>query len=298
MRDKYKNRAEILGVDVRCKETLDNFQKLDVINYGKTRRLIREFQPRWVLHLPAILSAAAEQDIKVAHQAVSVNVYSFYNMLRLAQEYGFRLFCPSSIAVFGLDRKQKANIPEDILVEPPYLYGITKHFNEKLGEYFSRKYGTDYRAIRLPGILASEASLGVGTTDYAISMIRLAANSGSGQFRCKLNPKTVLPMVHIEDCVEGIIKLMCTPRSSLSRCVYNINALSFDPQTLHTTIEKITGRHLTVTYDNRPDQRQAIADTWPHSLDDRNAQRDWGWTPKYCNLHKTIQSILHDLSSQ
>ena len=250
-------------------------------------------KPHWVFHLPAILSASAEATYSMGLRTLRVNVGSFVSVLRLAHQHQLRLFIPSTIAVFGSNTPRIA--PDTTMMHPSFLYGITKVYNELLGDYFHQRYGVDFRCIRLPGVISANASIGgAGTTDYAIHMLQTAI-LGSHHYNCYLKPNTTLPMVHIDDCIQGMIQLMGVDRNLLTRSVYNINSVSFDPTTLKAEIERQTGRPLIMHI--KPDHRQAIADSWPDALDDTNARRDWGWSPKH-NLSSMVASILTDLEKQ
>ncbi|PJF18066.1 hypothetical protein PSACC_02134 [Paramicrosporidium saccamoebae] len=242
--------ATVVGVDISATgpEHIGTFEQSDITIMKNAKKIIEDYKPEWVFHLPAILSGAAEKDWSAAVRTLKVNVDSFVHMLQLAQKYRFRLFCPSTIAAFGPDTPKTAS--DTTIMAPQFLYGTTK------------------------------------SIDYAIEMVRAAI---SGEYNCFLRADTTLPMVHIDDCIEGIIKLMSVPRERLTRSVYNIQAMSFNPGTLRAAIETATGKTMSVNY--KPDHRQAIADSWPHILDDSNARKDWEWSPKF-DLAATVQFIL------
>lgn len=288
------NQFKIVGADLASQSALlqsDSliYTSLDVTKWKDVSTVIKDHKPTWVFHMPAILSGAAEKGSLAMRRTLKVNVDSFVMMLKMAVRHQFRLFCPSTIAAFGPETPKTA--PNTTIMAPRFLYGVTKVYNELLGEYFHRRYNVDYRALRLPGIIGSTASAGTGTTDYAIEMMRAAAED-VGHYKCYLRPDTRLPMAHIDDCIDGMIGFMSSPRSNLTTSVYNIQGMSFTPNELHQAIKTLGGKELTVDY--VPDPRQAIADSWPDSMDDSLARRDWGWNPQH-DLLSTVQSIINEI---
>lgn len=249
------------------------------------QELVSRYKPDWVIHLAAFLSGAAENP-KSFDKAIQLNMLSVNNFLLLARKYHFGLFCPSSIAAFGQGTPKIA--PDDTVMRPEYLYGITKVYDELIGEYFHKRHRVDFRCLRLPGVIAPVSSTSQGTTDYAVDMLRAFALQ-QAEYKCYLEPHTRLPMIHIDDCVRGIFKFISTPRSSLTRSVYNIHSFSLTPAMLEQAATQITGHTIKVSHE--PDIRQGIADSWPDDLDDSTARRDWGWHPQL-DLRATISAVL------
>lgn len=261
---------------------------LDIAKKEQSTAFIRAHQPHWVIHLAAFLSCAAEDPANF-DSTIRLNLLCVNHLLQLARRHHFGLFCPSSIAVFN--RETASLALDDAPTRPAFLYGITKAYTELIGEYFHRRYGVDFRSLRLPGVIGPAASTSQGTTDYAVGMLRAFATR-EHEYTCPLGPTTRLPMIHIDDCVTGLVKFLSTPRSSLTRSVYNIHSFSLAPAELAHRLEQITGHRMNIIY--QPDRRQAIAASWPEQLDDSRAQKDWNWAPKV-DLNATIASVLSSL---
>ncbi|KAJ1993911.1 hypothetical protein H4R33_000482 [Dimargaris cristalligena] len=279
LRDRY-GVANVIASDVR-KPTADlpiahpegPFVYADVLNYPLLERIIVDFQIDWVVHYSALLSAVAEKN---PAQALSVNITGFQNVLELARVHKLRIFCPSTIGAFGPDTP-KQNTPDLTIMKPNTIYGITKVHCELLGEYYNEKFGVDFRSVRYPGILSYDTMPGGGTTDYAIDIFHQALRTNS--YNCFLKPDTYLPMMYITDCINGTVQLLEAPSTSLTQRVYNMGADSFCPADLATAIREQFSPDFQMNY--TPDTRQAIADSWPASLDDSRARTDWGWRPEF-----------------
>lgn len=260
------------------------FTTVDVTCPKQTSQIIQDTKPDWVIHLSAILSGAGEGDPEGAHR---VNVDGFMNMLRLAVQHHFRLLSPSSIAIFGPE-SGKERAPQSTITRPCSVYGITKLHNELMGEYYQRRFGVDFRSLRLPGVLSADSLAdSKGTTDYAVEMIRAAAQSRP--YTCFLLPETPLPMLHIEDCVGAMVGLLSAKEEVLTQRVYNLHSMTFTPAQLAKTIATQIDNPPKITY--QADFRQAIADSWPHSMDDSVARRDWKWNPRL-DLQATVGDLL------
>ncbi|KAJ1910421.1 hypothetical protein IWQ60_010664 [Tieghemiomyces parasiticus] len=249
------------------------FVYADVMNYPLLERIIVDFQIDWVVHYSAMLSAVAEKE---PARALNVNITGFQNVLELSRIHKLRLFCPSTIGAFG-PQTPKINTPDLTIMNPNTIYGITKVHMELLGEYYHEKFGVDFRSARYPGILSVDTMPGGGTTDYAIDIFHHALQTNS--YNCFLKPETRLPMMYISDCIEGTLQLMEAPVEKLTQRVYNMAADSFTPAELDVAIREHYAPDFQMNY--VPDSRQAIADSWPASLDDSLARRDWGWKPQY-----------------
>ncbi|HHX64186.1 MAG TPA: NAD-dependent epimerase/dehydratase family protein [Chloroflexi bacterium] len=250
------------------------FEFLDVTRIETVANVVEKYRIDTIYHMAAVLSAVGESRPNAAWH---VNVNGLRNILDIARDYRLsRVFCPSSIAVFGPSAPREAT-PQDTVLRPTTMYGITKVTGELLCEYYGRRYGVDVRGVRYPGIISSETLPGGGTTDYAVAIYYEAI--AHGHYTCFVRADTVLPMMYMPDCIKAAIMLMEADRSRLCRYAdYNVAALSFSAKELADEI----ARHLpgfTCTY--APDARQAIADSWPRSLDDCAARAEWGWAPDY-----------------
>ncbi len=251
------------------------FELLDVMDDKRLIHFVIRHKITQIYHLAAVLSGNAE---KLPMQAWHINMNSLLNVLDLAKEVEEikKVFWPSSIAVFG-PTTPKHNTPQLTVMEPNTVYGISKLAGERWIEYFYNRYGVDTRSIRYPGLISYKTEPGGGTTDYAVEIFYQAIKHG--HYECFLEKDTTLPMLFMSDAIEATVGLMEAPSDSLSiHTGYNIGGLSFNPADLAEEIRK----HLpdfTITY--KPDFRQAIAETWPESIDDSVARRDWGYNPHH-----------------
>lgn len=263
------------------------FELADVTKREELERLVRLHRIDTVYHLAALLSAKGEQE---PQRAWEVNIDGLRNVLELAREYGLRLFWPSSIAVFG-PATPRENAPQDTILCPTTIYGITKAAGEFLCEYYFRRFGVDVRGIRYPGIISSETLPGGGTTDYAVEIFYEAVKHG--HYTCFLRADTVLPMIFMPDAIRAALELMEAPLSQLRHHAnFNIAAMSFSAGELAAEIK----RHLPeFTCEFKPDFRQAIADSWPRTIDGSAARAEWGWQPRY-DLPTMVAEMLEKLS--
>ncbi len=251
------------------------FELLDVMDDKRLIHFAIRHKITQIYHLAAVLSGNAE---KLPMQAWHINMNSLLNVLDLAREVEDirKIFWPSSIAVFG-PTTPKHNTPQLTIMEPNTVYGISKLAGERWIEYFYNRYGVDTRSIRYPGLISYKTEPGGGTTDYAVEIFYQAIKHGS--YECFLDRDTTLPMLFMADAIEATVKLMESDASSLSlHTGYNIGGLSFNPAELAAEIQKYIPA-FTITY--KPDFRQAIAATWPASIDDSVARNDWGYAPEY-----------------
>ncbi|KAG8348959.1 L-threonine 3-dehydrogenase [Trypanosoma vivax] len=263
------------------------FEKLDCLDRTAFETLVRKFRPDWLYHLPAIMSVRGEAEPELA---LSVNTGTILHALNLSNAYNVRVCIPSTIAVFG-DKSGTDMVADDTVLNPSTLYGVTKLYMEQLGTWWARKYGVDFRTVRLPGIVAPSLP-GGGTTDYVIHMYHCAVVGK--KYTCPLLPDEALPMLYMTDALNSIIKLMEAPRNNLTRTVYNITGFSLTPAQLRCSIERHTGHPLDVEYVCGPEQQ--IARTWPNTLDDTNARRDWGHAEKF-DLDATTAEVLRLIPS-
>ncbi len=246
------------------------FEILDAMDYNALEDIVIRHEITDVYLLAAMLSATAE---KFPMRAWNLNMNSLFNVLNLAKEKKIsKVFWPSSIAVFGLTT-QKINTPQKTIMEPITVYGISKQAGERWCEYYFAKYGVDVRSIRYPGLISYKTLPGGGTTDYAVDIYHKALKHEA--YRCFLNAETTLPMMFIDDAIRATLNIMEAPKKAITiRSSYNLAGLSFNPKEIAESIEKYIP-DFTITYD--PDFRQEIADSWPQSIDDSSAQKDWGW---------------------
>lgn len=249
-------------------------EPLDVMHLSSVEQAVKSHHVDAIYHLAAILSAVGEANPDLAWD---VNVGGLKNILDVSARYKIeRVFWPSSIGVFGPDTR-KVRAPQWTSLNPTTMYGVTKVAGELLSEYYSLKHGLDVRSVRFPGLISSEAKPGGGTTDYAVEIFYSAIQTG--HYACFLRKDTTLPMMYMPDALRAAIELMESEaeRVKLHRG-YNVAAMSFSAGRLAAEIR----RHLpglSVMYS--PDSRQAIADSWPRSIDDSAARRDWGWEEEY-----------------
>ena len=257
-------------------------EQVDVLSRESIEKVIKKYDINEVYHMAAILSATGERNPQLAWK---VNMDGLYIVLELAREYGFRIFWPSSIAAFG-PNSPKVNTPQVTIMDPTTMYGITKYAGELLTRYYAYKFGVDVRGVRYPGIISSEALPGGGTTDYAVEIFYYALEGK--KYRCYLREDTMLPMMYMPDAVKAAIQLMNADRSKLTiMSGYNIAAFSFTPKQLELEIRKHIPE-FQVEY--VPDFRQKIADSWPKSLDDNVARKEWGWSPDW-----SFEAMVEDM---
>ncbi|MBC7093044.1 NAD-dependent epimerase/dehydratase family protein, partial [Candidatus Bipolaricaulota bacterium] len=262
------------------------FVALDVTDRAQVERVVREHEINVVYHLAAILSATGERDPQLAWR---INVEGLYNVLEVARTQGItQVFFPSSIAVFG-PKTPRDHTPQDTVLSPTTMYGVTKVAGELLCEYYARRYRLDVRGLRYPGIISSETPPGGGTTDYAVEMFYAAVKGEP--YTCFVHEDTVLPMMYMPDCLKATLMLMEADPARLRFRIYNVTGTSFSAAELAEEIKKrVPG--FRVEY--KPDFRQAIADSWPRSIDDSAAREDWGWRPRY-PLAAMVQDMLERL---
>ncbi|PHX74000.1 MAG: NAD-dependent epimerase [Chitinophagaceae bacterium] len=285
--------SQVIASDLREENDLlkgtGPYVSLDVMNKEMLHFQILRQNITQVYLLAAILSATAEKN---PHLAWHLNMQSLLNVLDIAKEEKLKkVYWPSSIAVFG-PTSPKVNCPQQTIIEPTTVYGISKYTGEFWCNYYFQRYGVDVRSLRYPGLVSYKSSPGGGTTDYAIEIFHAAKEKKS--YSCFLNSDTRLPMMYIEDAIRATIEMMESPADKIRvRTSYNIAAMSFTPAEIATEIQT----HIpdfTISY--APDYRQSIAESWPQSIDDAIAQDDWGWKPAF-NLASMTKDMLANLSS-
>jgi nucleoside-diphosphate-sugar epimerase len=266
------------------------FEFIDCTDIGTVRQVVKKHKVNVIYHLAALLSAVAEAKPQLAWD---VNVNGLYNVLEVAREYGCAVFTPSSIGVFGpgtpLDRT-----PQDTIQRPSTMYGVTKVAGELLCDYYHKRFGVDTRGLRYPGIISYETLPGGGTTDYAVQIFYEAIRHK--RYTCFLKAGTYLDMMYMPDAIKGAIQLMEADAKKLKhRNAFNVTAMSFAPEHLAAEIKKIIPE-FTMGYKIDP-LRQAIADSWPNSMDDGAARAQWGWDPEY-DLAAMTRDMIEKLSEK
>lgn len=282
----------VLSTDILPKEEINDpfYEQLDVMNDELIAQIIEKHKITVVYHLAAMLSATAE---KAPKKGWDLNMNSLLTFLELAKEKKIKqLFWPSSIAIFGPDTP-KNNTEQNALAIPTTVYGISKRAGEFWCNYYHEKYGVDVRSIRYPGLISWKTRPGGGTTDYAVDIYYQALETG--KYECFLSEDTALPMMYMDDAIRATIELMQADEEKISiRTSYNLNALSFTPKELAEVIKKQIPS-FEISY--QPDFRQAIADSWPASIDDTLAQKDWNWKPAF-DIEKMTSEMLKNLKEK
>lgn len=285
LRDTYGANS-VIATDIRSTELGDGpFELLDVLNGNRLHELVNRYRVKEIYHLAAILSARGEQNPKIAWD---INMDSLFNVLDAAKERNLKVFFPSSIAAFG-PNTPKVNTPQDTITQPTTVYGISKAAGENWCQYYFLKYGLDVRSVRFPGIIGYQSLPGGGTTDYAVDIYHKAILGED--FTCFLGPDTRLPMLYMDDAIQGVLQLMDAPKDKLSiRTSYNLAGVSFTPAEISAEIQK---HHPDFKIRYAPDFRQAIADSWPQSIDDQQARQDWNWHPQFDLARMTADMLSH-----
>jgi nucleoside-diphosphate-sugar epimerase len=282
--------SNVIATDIKpaTSELLHNgpFEQVDVLDFPKVNDIIRKYNVRQVYLLAALLSATAEQKIKSAWK---LNMEGLLGLLDIARDEKLKLFWPSSIAVFG-PTTPRENTPQHTVTEPSTVYGISKLAGERWCEYYFQKYGVDVRSLRYPGLIGYKTEPGGGTTDYAVHIFHEALKNK--KYECFLSENTMLPMMYMHDGLKATIGLMDADAGKIKiRSSYNVAAMSFTPAELASEIKK----HIPdfkISY--KPDVRQQYADSWPQSIDDSVARKDWGWKNDF-DLKKMTEDMLHHI---
>jgi len=261
----------------------------DVTEKESIAKIVKKYKIDTIYHLAGILSVGSEKNPSLAWD---VNLNGLRNVLDVAKEESLKVFWPSSIAAFG-PTTPKENTPQQTVLEPTTIYGIAKVAGELLCQYYFNRYGVDVRSLRYPGLNGWKADPGDGTTEYAIHIFYGAIKEG--KYICPLKPGTRLPMMYLDDAINGTIKLMeADPESITIRTSYNFAGISFTPAELVVEIKKLMSK-FEVTY--VPNSSQVIADSWPKTIDDSKARADWGWKPEY-DLTKMSQELMKNIEKK
>ena len=293
LRKIYGN-ANVVASDLREENPLLHgtgpYVSLDVMNKEMLHvQVIRQGITQIYL-LAAILSATGEKNPALAWH---LNMQSLLNVLDIAKEESLhKIYWPSSIAVFG-PTSPKKNCPQKTIIEPSTVYGISKYAGEFWCNYYFNKYGVDVRSLRYPGLISYKSAPGGGTTDYAVEIFLEALEEK--KYQCFLKEDTYLPMMYMPDAIRATIELMEAPKEKITiRTSYNISGMSFSPAEIATAIQQHIPE-FSISY--QTDYRQAIADSWPQSMDDSFAANDWGWKPEF-DLANMTADMLENLKEK
>jgi len=291
LRKIYGN-AQVVASDLREENDLlkgtGPYVSLDVMNKEMLHVQVIRQNITQIYLLAAILSATGEKNPGLAWH---LNMQSLLNVLDIAREEKLnKVYWPSSIAVFG-PTSPKQDCPQQTIIEPITVYGISKYAGEFWCNYYHQRYGVDIRSLRYPGLISYKSAPGGGTTDYAVEIYHEALEEK--KYSCFLREDTYLPMMYMPDAIRATIELMEAPANKISvRQSYNISGMSFSPKEITASIQK----HIpdfTISY--KPDYRQNIADSWPQSIDDSVAEKDWGWKREY-DLDAMTADMLNNLA--
>lgn len=284
--------SNVVASDLKGASAFPNnpFETLDALDKKSLFEIVKKHGITHVYHLAAMLSATGEQNPMFAWK---LNMESLFNVLELAKEKHIeRIYWPSSIAVFGPTTPQ-VGTPQYTVMEPSTIYGISKQAGERWCEWYFKKHNVDVRSLRYPGLIGWKSAPGGGTTDYAVHIFHEAIKNG--KYESFLSENTALPMMHMEDAIRATIEIMHAPAENIKiRSSYNLSGISFSPKEIAKEIQK----HIpdfTISY--KPDFRQAIADSWPKSIVDKEARADWGWKETY-DLPKLVENMLQNLKQK
>jgi threonine 3-dehydrogenase len=285
--------ANVVASDVRADAASrlgGPFEAFDVTDRRAFEAVLDKYGVDAVFHLAALLSATGEKNPR---RCWDVNIGGLCHVLELGRERDLaRVVYPSSIAAFGPETPRD-RAPQDTVLKPRTIYGITKVAGELLGDYYFYKYGLDCRGLRYPGIISAEAPPGGGTTDYAVEIFYAAVKGEP--FTCFVREDTTLPMMYMPDCLKSVLTLAEADVARLRHhCDFNVTAMSFSAGELAAAIRKHVP-DLKVEY--KPDFRQEIADSWPRSVDDTAAREEWGWQPDY-GLDAMVKDMLRKLTAR
>ena len=291
LREKYGNDNVLAcGRKTKPSDQLLNsgpFEYIDITNKSSIEKVVKDYDIGTIYNMAAILSAIGEERPLLCW---NVNINGLYNIIEISHEFDMtRVFVPSSIAVFGPETP-RVKTPQETILKPKTMYGVTKVAGELLGDYYFKKFKIDVRGIRYPGIISSETMPGGGTTDYAVEIFYEAIKNK--KYVCFLKKDTILPMMYMPDCIKATIDLMETDISKLKHhSDFNVASMSFSAEELANEIKKHIPE-FKCTY--KPDFRQEIADSWPQSIDDSIARKEWGWKPYYTlsSMTKEMLQIL------
>ena len=283
LKNKYGNDS-VVAFDKKPNQEYEGVSIIgDITDADLLRSIVTDYKITTVYHLVSLLSAVGENNPGLARK---VNMDGLRNILELAREFNLKVFWHSSIAAFG-STTPRENTPQQTILEPSTMYGVTKVAGELLCQYYFAKFGVDVRSLRYPGVISWKTLPGGGTTDYAVDIFWKALESG--KYTCFLGENTALPMMYIDDAIRATIEIMdANPENLTIRTSYNLAAVSFTPKELAEALNH-AGVPTEITYE--PDFRQKIADSWPKSIDDSTARKDWGWKHDF-DLDKLVSAMI------
>ncbi|WGF93628.1 NAD-dependent epimerase/dehydratase family protein [Aequorivita marisscotiae] len=293
LREKFGNH-KVIASDIREGEAelmqSGPFEILDAMNYDAIQEVVIRYEITDVYLMAAMLSATAE---KFPMKGWNLNMNSLFHVLNLAKDKKIeKIFWPSSIAVFG-PTTPKIDTPQRTVMEPSTVYGISKQTGERWCEYYFKRYGVDVRSVRYPGLISYKTLPGGGTTDYAVDIYHKALKHK--KYICFLNAETTLPMMFMDDAIKATVNIMEADTEKIkTRNAYNLSGMSFNPEEITASIKKHIPE-FKISYE--PDFRQAIADSWPQSIDDSEARDDWGWKSEI-SLDEMTEIMLTNLNDK
>lgn len=286
--------AHVVASDIKsaAPEVMETgpFEQLDIMDRARLHEIVDKYKVTQIYLLAALLSATAEKNIELGW---ALNMQSLSHVLDLAR-YGKikKVYWPSSIAVFG-PTTPSINTPQYTVMEPNTVYGISKQAGERWCEYYNQKFGVDVRSIRYPGLISWKAQPGGGTTDYAVHIFHEALKSG--RYESFLSEETTLPMMYMPDAIRATLELMEAPAEKIKiRSSYNVAGASFNPEEIAAEVRKHIPQ-FEMSY--KPDERQAIANSWPQSIDDSLAREHWDWKHEY-DLATMVADMMLNLKKQ
>ena len=287
--------SNVIATDIRHEEdnpvvTEGTYEILDVNDREKMMEMAKRYEVDTLIHLAALLSATAEKNPQLGWE---LNMNGLINTLEVARELNLKVFTPSSIAAFG-PTSPKENTPQDTILRPTTMYGVTKVAGELLCDYYWEKYGVDTRGVRFPGLVSYITAPGGGTTDYAVDIYYEALKNK--KYTSFIGARTYMDMMYMPDAIDAIVDLLEVDASKLiHRNAFNVTAMSFDPEEIAASIKKLIPE-FELNYDVDP-VRQGIANSWPNSIDPTAAKEEWGFEPKY-DLDRMTVDMLEKLSEK
>lgn len=289
LKNKY-GAQNVVASDLKDESEFFPYEKLDVMNVCDIEKVIEKHQINTIYHLAAILSAVGEKNPQLCF---NVNIVGLFNVLEASRKLNIiQVVCPSSIAVFGPETPQE-NVPQQTILLPKTMYGVSKVAGELICEYYAKKYNMDIRGLRYPGLISHKALPGGGTTDYAVEIFYEAIKNK--KYNCFLKEDTILPMMFMDDAIRGTIELSEADSDNLkNHSDFNFAAMSFSCKQLADEIKK----HIPdFEIDYNPDFRQKIADSWPKTIDDSAARAQWNWKHEF-DLQKMTQIMICELEKK
>lgn len=292
LRAKY-GQHHVVATDI-AEPSADKFQSpfrlLNVVDRTSIEKIVLSEDIGTIIHLAAVMSVKGEQR---PHLCMELGIDSVQHVLEVCRTNKCRLYIPSSIAAFSPE--SGANIASDeVHQDPKTIYGITKVFAEKLGTYYARKFDIDFRCLRYPGIISHGTAPGGGTTDYAVWAYHYALQNK--KYVCPVSKDVPLPMMYMPDCLDSTIEMIEAPKENLTKNVYNISSMSFNPEMVHASIKKFVP-NFDMDFSSPNPLTDSIARSWPGSMNDAAARKDLRWEPTY-NLDKMTQDMLMNIEKQ